>query len=179
MATKDDIIAELRGIVAAQSQRITELELKLAKALKNSSNSSKPPSSDIVSPTKCDKKTAKKKGAKRKQGGQPGHARHERTPFTEDQIDTFWEFYLHDCPCCGGKLQDDPTLEPKKLQQVELTRIPTQVDEYHRVGQRCTSALSAFCWGLSKHSCDKTHCAAWPEDLVKAGLVGPRLTAPV
>jgi len=48
MASKDDIIAELRGIVAAQAKqiedlknRIADLELKLAKAQKNSSNSLK------------------------------------------------------------------------------------------------------------------------------------------
>ena len=57
MANKDDIIAELRRIVDSQAKqiyvltkRIVELELKLAKALKNSSNSSKSPSSDIVKP---------------------------------------------------------------------------------------------------------------------------------
>ena len=164
MASKDDIIARQSKQIADLLDRVSELELQLAKALKNSSNSSKPPSSDIVSPSKCDKKTSKKTGKKRKQGGQPGHKRHERTPFLENQIDTFWEFYLHDCPCCGGKLQDDPSLEPKKLQQVELTELPIRVEEYHRVGQRCTQ-------------CDKTHFAAWPEDLVRAGLVGPRLTA--
>lgn len=163
MPSKDDIIAELRRFVKDQAKRIADLELKLAKALKNSSNSSKPPSSDIVSP-KCANKTAKKTGKKRKPGGQPGHKRHERTPFTEDQIDTFWEFRWDDCPCCGGKLQDDLTLQPKKLQQVELAELPLRVEEHHRVGQRCTQ-------------CDQVHYVAWPEDLVKAGLVGPRLTA--
>jgi uncharacterized coiled-coil protein SlyX len=63
MASKDDIIAELREIVATQAKqiaaqakqiedlknRIDDLELKLAKAQKNSSNSSKSPSSDITS----------------------------------------------------------------------------------------------------------------------------------
>jgi len=63
-------------------------------------------------------------------------------------------------------LEDAPILESKKRQQVELSGFPTQVDEYHRVGQQCTQ-------------CDKTHFVPWPEDLVKAGLVGPRLTAPV
>ena len=38
MASKDDIIAELRRIVAEQGRRIAELELQLAKALKNSSH---------------------------------------------------------------------------------------------------------------------------------------------
>jgi len=55
MATKDDIIADLRKLVDRQAKqidtqakqiaalldRVSELELQLAKALKNSSNSSK------------------------------------------------------------------------------------------------------------------------------------------
>jgi hypothetical protein len=51
MANKDDIISELRAIVddlkrqiETQAKRIAELELQLAKAQKNSSNSSKAPS---------------------------------------------------------------------------------------------------------------------------------------
>jgi len=140
--------AESRAKIVDLEKRLLELEEKLAQAAKNSSNSSEPPSSDIVSPTKCDTKTAKKTGKKRKQGGQPGHKRHQRTPFTEGQIDNFWEFRFHDCPCCGGKLQDDPTLESKRRQQIERTEIPIRVEEHHRIGQRCTQ-------------CDKTHFVPW------------------
>ena len=78
MANKDDIISELRAVVddlkrqtETQAKRIAELELQLAKALKNSSNSSKSPSSDIVKPPK--RKTDRRKKAKR--GGQKGHQR--------------------------------------------------------------------------------------------------------
>ena len=150
--------------IAELERRLKELEEKLAKAEKNSSNSSKPPSSDVVNPNTSGKKNSKKSGKNRKKGGQPGHQRHERDPFPEDQIDTFWELRFPDCPCCGGRLEDDPVLEPKKLQQVEFIGIPTRVEEYHRVGQRCTQ-------------CGKIHFVPWPEDLAKAGLVGPRLTA--
>ncbi len=78
MASKDDIIVELRGIVDAQAKqidtltkRITELELKLAKAQKDSSNSSKSPSSDIVKPP-SKKQSADGKGRKAKRGVQIG-----------------------------------------------------------------------------------------------------------
>ena len=63
MTSTDDIIAELRQIVAEQAKRIAELELQLAKALKNSSNSLKSPSSDIVKPP--GKKTDRRKKSKR------------------------------------------------------------------------------------------------------------------
>ncbi len=111
---KDDLHAG--RIPRPTAGRLAALEEKLAKAEKNSSNSSKPPSSDIVSPTQCDKKTAEKRGKKRKQGGQLGHPRYERTPLPEDPIDTFWELRFSDCPCCGGTLEDDPILESKKRQ---------------------------------------------------------------
>ena len=48
MASKDEIIAELRAVIKRLEQEIEELKLQLAKLQKNSSNSSKSPSSDIV-----------------------------------------------------------------------------------------------------------------------------------
>ena len=101
MASKDDIIAELRALVekqakqiaaqakqiAAQAKQITaltqevaELKLKLAKANKDSSNSSKSPSSDITGAGKDKKKNKPGRPKKRKIGGQPGHRRNLRTP---------------------------------------------------------------------------------------------------
>ena len=66
MANKDDIIADLRGLVEKLTERIEELELQLAKAQKDSSNSSKSPSSDIVKPPK-------KKGDRRRKAKRVGH----------------------------------------------------------------------------------------------------------
>ena len=42
------LVAQLRAKLAAAEKRIAALELALARAGKNSSNSSKPPSSDIA-----------------------------------------------------------------------------------------------------------------------------------
>ena len=70
-------LAELEG-------RLQQVEADLAKARKNSGNSSKPPSSDIVKPVP--KSCARRTRRKRKQGAQPGHARHERPPFSPEQV---------------------------------------------------------------------------------------------
>ena len=78
-------------------KRIAELEAKIAKLEKNSSNSSKPPSSDIAKPGSPQKKTKKK----RKRGAQPGHARHQRALFPENEIDHFWDYTFDTCPDCG------------------------------------------------------------------------------
>lgn len=56
--------------------KVVTLEAELAAARKNSGNSSKPPSSDIVKARPKANKRGRPK--KRKIGGQPGHARHQR-----------------------------------------------------------------------------------------------------
>ena len=75
-----------------RKERIAQLEAELAKAKKNSKNSSKPPSSEI---TKQDgkKKTADGKSAKRKRGGQPGHPRHQRPAFEPSEVDRYFDYY--------------------------------------------------------------------------------------
>jgi transposase len=151
---------ELKRELDAMKARVAELEAQLAKAKKHSGNSSKPPSSDITSPAKK-KKSAKQDKCKR--GGQPGHERHERKPFAQNEIDDFLEYRYDACPCCGGSLKDNQ--EPVKiLQQVELDELPLHVTEHQSLGQQCTR-------------CHKIHYKPFPEELVKAGLVGPRLTA--
>lgn len=155
---------ELRQV----KERLSEVEAELAKAKKHSGNSSKPPSSDIVKPPpRQDQATETNADAlgpvKRKRGAQPGHKRHQRKPFEPDKIDVTWVHYYTGCPCCGGKLVD--TDEPVSiLQQVEIEKLPFRVEEHQRACQKCTE-------------CYKVHRVPWPEDLKRAGLVGPRLTA--
>ena len=67
MDSKDRTIEELRAWVAdltiqleKQSARIAALELELAKAKKDSTTSSKPPSSDITKPRPKAKKSSRK-----------------------------------------------------------------------------------------------------------------------
>jgi transposase len=144
-------------------ERVAQLEAQLAAARKNSGNSSKPPSSDIAKPPRPERgKTGKQK---RKRGGQPGHPRHERPPFASEDIDQSWDYTLTICPDCGSKLT--PTDEPPRVvQQVEIVAQPIQVTE-HR-------GLPCFC-----SQCQKTHYAPLPDEVRRAGLVGPRLTAVV
>lgn len=141
--------------------RVVALEAELAKAKKHSGNSSKPPSSDIVIPPKKQDKKGRRK--KRKQGGQPGHTRHERPAFSSDEVDHVWDHTYKECPDCGHhmKLSDAP---PRVTQQVEIEDKPTSVEEHRALAQWC-------------ERCQKMHYAPFPEELVKAGLVGPRLTA--
>ena len=90
MENKDAIIDRLTRQVETLLARISELEDEVAKLKKDSNNSSKPPSSDIVKP----KKAANRKRGKRKRGGQPGHKKRSRKPFTPDEIDHSFEYEL-------------------------------------------------------------------------------------
>jgi transposase len=153
--------AELEAQLAALQARVAALEAALAKAQKNSSNSSKPPSSDIVNPRKKQNTPGRRK--KRKIGGQPGHERHLRTPFTEEELDEHWLWHYRECPCCGGKLVDADG-PPRVLQQVELPLMPVCIEQHDSQPQWCAQ-------------CAKTFHPRFPDELRKAGLVGPRLTA--
>jgi len=146
---------------AALEARVAALEAQLAKAQKHSGNSSKPPSSDIVKPPKKQQKPGRPK--KRKIGGQPGHQRHLRTPFSPEELDRHWVWAHDECPCCGGRLveADEP---PHILQQVELRELPVRIEQHDSQPQWCAR-------------CEKTFVPTFPEELAKAGLVGPRLTA--
>lgn len=81
MQDKDAIIEKLIEENKQLREHIKLLQEKIARLERNSSNSSKPPSSDIINP-----KPLSKKGRKRKRGGQLGHKRHSRQPFTSEQI---------------------------------------------------------------------------------------------
>jgi len=138
METKDDIIADLRRLVERQAKqintqakqiadlldRVSDLELQLAKAMKNSSNSSKSPSSDIVKPAK---KQAKRR-QKSKQGGQQGHERKLREPLPPERIDETIDYEISDDEI--QRLQLTPTGEFETIQHIELPNAPVIVTEH-------------------------------------------------
>src|SRR5271155_172835 len=91
----------LEAIVEALRAEVASLREKLAAALKNSSTSSKPPSSDIAKPKPAPDPLSP---GPRKIGGQPGHPMHERQPFPPEALTFSAEYHLDACPCCGGRL---------------------------------------------------------------------------
>jgi transposase len=151
--------AALTQEIAQRDAQIAALRSQLAAAQKNSSTSSKPPSSDIVKKPK-DKP---KDGSKRRRGGQPGHEPHHRHTFPPQQIANTFDHTLDHCPDCGGTLEVAATA-PRVLQQVEIHEIPMRIDEHRGLAHWCPT-------------CQRVHYAPLPPEVVKAGLVGPRLTA--
>jgi transposase len=151
--------AELKAKIAELAARQEKLEAELARLRKNSSTSSKPPSSDIVKPPKPPAKCKRK----RKRGAQPGHPRHQRPPFSLDEIDKTRDYRLTICPDCGGRVEpsDEP---PRIIHQVEIIPRPIEITQHRGMACYCSR-------------CQKTHFAPIDEPVVRAGLVGPRLSA--
>ena len=126
MAAKDQRIAELEALLKDALDEIALLKAEIAALKKNSSTSSKPPSSDIVKPPKPPKTPKDKK--KRKRGAQPGHPQHLRKPLPPEMVDEIRKLELTNCPDCNSKLYLDPN-ETKTFQQIELVEKPIVVTE--------------------------------------------------
>ena len=150
--------AELAEMKQQMQAQIDALQEALARAQKTSSNSSKPPSSDIVKPPK----SPPKKGRKRRQGGQPGHTKYERS-FRLDQADAIHTHRLPQCPgCTGGSLIELPDIGRIQY-QYELVEKPIQLHAHQ--------ALCYWC-----PDCEQTQEASLPLPVRHGGLLGPRLT---
>jgi len=154
------ILCDLSNTIESQQEQIKALEVKVAKLSKNSSNSSKPPSSDDITKPKSNKKN--KKG-KRRIGGQPGHERHDRALFAEEEIDKFHPYILTTCPDCNGEVNIMDG-KPRIIQQVELIEVPV-IREEHR-------SYPVWC-----PKCGKIHYMPFPPEVYKEGLFKERLTS--
>ena len=111
---------------------------------KNSSNSSKPPSSDIVKP-----KPQKDKERRRKIGAQKGHKQHLRKPIAPELVDEVIKLELTECPD-GGHPLDLANIEPKTTQQIELVeigdgRLQTAAEARRRDDEICCRLQTAAC----------------------------------
>ena len=146
VSTVDDLKAE-----------IAELRERLGQ---NSSNSSKPPSSDPPSY----KSSPRREPKGRKRGGQPGHQGSARRLLPTEEVDHLIDLRPSACAGCGRKLRgNDP--QPERHQVSEVPPVRAEVTEYRRHTLRC-----AHC-GTDNH-------AAWPAEMTR-GAFGPRAQAVV
>jgi transposase len=151
---------ELQRNYSRLGEQLAQTQEQLAKARKDSSTSSKPPSSDLVKPPKP---APPGNDGKRRRGGQPGHPRHLRQPFPPELLSGGTVIYpLELCPACGHGLQA-ATCPPRVVQQVEIEVVPLHITE-HR-------AEAGYC----RH-CQRVHYAALPSAVATGGMAGPRLT---
>lgn len=149
---------ETRAKLQETTAKLDEVNAKLAAATKNSSNSSKPPSSDIVKPIR-----PRKPPGKRKKGGQKGHQRTVRPVIPEDELDWLTQYSFEQCPCCGGPVTTDTENPVSRVQQIEIVS-RTESTEHQSLASHCAA-------------CNKTHVCKIPPEVRKAGLCGVELSS--
>ena len=129
VAERDARIAELMAKVEALTARVAELEARLSQ---NSSNSSRPPSSDGPGT-----KRQPKKPTGRRPGGQFGHKKHERALLPPEQVRHFVQVVLEKCRGCQRRLKGEDSA-PRRHQVVEVPPLSAFVTEYRCHALQCT-----------------------------------------
>jgi transposase len=152
-------IAALKETVVTLKKTVKTLEDKIALLEKNSNNSSKPPSSDIVKPKTM---TRKPKRRKRKRGGQLGHHKCTRPAFGPEEVDKVFEYEFSRKDAKGLK----PLNEWYVVQQVHLPEKMYTVIE-HRARKYLDPATG------------RIHIAPIPDEIRKGGLLGADMTAAI
>ena len=141
------------------TNHIIKLEERISYLEKNSSNSSKPPSSDIVKP----QHEQRQKG-KRKIGGQSRHKGSHRLPYSPEDVDKIVEPELSQCPMCGGEVCLADNKNPWVIQQAELVSKPVEITEYRLSYYYCAK-------------CKKYHRVDLPAGVREQDICGARLQA--
>ena len=148
---KDTIILLLLDRLDAAEELIHELKdeikhLKEQLVVKNSSNSSRPPSTEMIPP----KRTGSlRKATGRKPGGQPGHKGNNlRMVSTPDIVDRRVPGY---CKQCGSDLSDTPTEFLGKRQVIDIPPIVPVVTEQRIYGRTCNCGHTT-CGQYSKNA---------------------------
>ncbi len=158
-------VAERDQQIAGAEKQIADLERQLALRKQNSTNSSKPPSSDGLAGEP--RQRGRRKKSRRKVGGQPGHRGVHRPLVPAERVNEVRPVLPQQCQHCGhalpGQVEDVQTTGALHRHQVtELPPIQARVIEYqwHRV----------VC-----PACGQSTRAAVPEEAT--GHFGPQLTA--
>ena len=162
---KDKALRDKDQAIAEKEKQIADLERQLAARKKNSTNSSKPPSSDgLVG----DQRTRKKrKKSRRKPGGQTGHDGNHRPLVEPERVNEVISILPAECKHCGHGLPQQPdeiqTIgEVHRHQVIELPPIQAHITEY-----QCPKVVC--------QDCGKGTRAPLPSEF--QDQTGPQLTA--
>lgn len=126
-------VADRDRQIADAEKHIADLERQLAARQKNSTNSSKPPSSDGLAGNS--RRRGRRKKSKRKPGGQNGHPGHHRPLAPPEQVQEVRPVLPEECKHCGHALSQQPEQiqtvgEVQRHQVTELPPIQPYVIEY-------------------------------------------------
>ena len=158
-ATRANLTREnkrLKQHVAILQEKVRELTARLNQ---DSSNSSKPPSSDVPW-----KQRRKQKPTGRKSGGQPGHEGKTREPLPPDEVDRTIAVVPEKCAGCRSALRaEDALADPFRHQVIDIPPVVAQVVEYALHDVKCPR-------------CGVVTSADLPE-VMPAGCASPRFQA--
>jgi transposase len=133
----EEITKQQQQIADAEKQ-IADLERQLALRKQNSTNSSKPPSSDGLAGEP--RQRGRRKKSRRKPGGQPGHRGAHRPLAPAERVDEIRPVLPEQCQHCGHLLPTEVELaqttgKVHRHQVTELPPIQARIIEYqcHRV----------------------------------------------
>lgn len=159
LAATGGVLPALQEQVRGLQARVAELEARLGQ---NSTNSSRPPSSDLPGT----RPTTPGEHGSRRPGGQPGHLGHFRALRPVEQVDRVVRRTPDACRGCGEPLAataapgDPPDL---RHQVTDVPRLQAEVTEFQLAARRCAG-------------CGVVTRADWPAG-VPHTVVGPRLLA--
>ena len=165
IAEHEEQLAEREKRIAEGEKQIADLERQLAGRKKNSTNSSKPPSSDGLAGEQ--RRRGRKRKSKRRPGGQPGHPGHHRPLVPSSEVSATEVLLPKQCGHCGENLPQNPQQvttsgDPRRHQVTEVPPVKAYVTEYQFPSVVCGH-------------CRKTTQAPLPQEI--AGQFGPQLTA--
>lgn len=162
---RDEKIAELEKQIQKQRKEISDLERQLALRKQNSTNSSKPPSSDGLAGEQ--RVRGRGKNSRRKPGGQLGHRGAHRPLVSGERVNETRHILPEQCQRCGEVL-------PTELEQAQTVGTPQrhQVTELPAMGAHITE-YQLHCVACEK--CGASTRAVLPREL--QGNFGPQLTA--
>jgi len=158
-------IAKQQRQIADAEKQIADLERQLALRKQNSTNSSKPPSSDGLAGDPRER--GRRNKSRRKVGGQPGHLGAHRPLVPLAEVHEIRPMLPQQCRHCGQGLpagieHAQTTGEPQRHQVTELPPIQARTIEYQ-------------CHRVICPKCGQSTRAQVPEEAT--GHFGPQLTA--
>lgn len=158
-------IARQQQQIADAEKQIADLERQLALRKQNSTNSSKPPSSDGLAGEP--RPRGRRRKSRRKAGGQPGHRGAHRPLVPVERVDEIQSILPEQCRHCGHAL-------PEQIEQVQTVGAAQrhQVTELPPIQARI---IEYQCHRVICPECGESTRAALPEQV--AGHFGPQLTA--
>ena len=165
IAEQKQQIADAEKQIADAEKQIADLERQLALRKQNSTNSSKPPSSDGLAGEPRER--CRRKKSRRKAGGQPGHRGAHRPLVPAEKVDEIRPVLPDQCQHCGRALPRQLELvqtvgEPQRHQVTELPPVQARTIEYQ-------------CHRVVCPECGESTRAPLPKEAT--GHFGPQLTA--